>query len=187
MKSAFVVVLIAASGLAQSSAPAALSQTACGPMDVQFQIKTNQSQGPDVQAEPGKALVYVVEDQRFKAAREVTVRIGLDGAWIGATRGNSYLSFSVDPGEHHLCANLMPGLLSSNRLVSLFGLNAEAGKVYYLRARTSGGRSSALDRSGWDDTLSIDLDLVNGDEGKFLVAFSPVSVSHAKINKDGKN
>jgi hypothetical protein len=157
-------------------------------MDVQFQIKMDESQQPNVQVEPGKARVYIIEEQRFKAAKEVTVRIGLDGAWVGATRGNSYLFFSVEPGEHHLCAGMMPGFLRpSGRLgLALFGLTTEAGKVYYLRARTTGGPSSALNQNGIDDALSIDLDLVNGDEGKFLVAFSPRSVSHPRIKKNEK-
>ena len=184
MKFAFVVILIAASASAQTLAPSPVPQTACGPMDVKFHVKMDDSQQPVLKIQPEKAMVYIIEDQRFKAAKEVTVRIGLDGAWVGATRGNSYLSLPVEPGEHHLCADMMPGLISSGRLVSLFGLTAEAGKVYYFRARTTGGPSSALDRNGADDTMSIDLDLVNSDEGRFLVASSPLSVSHPMINKD---
>lgn len=186
MKSALLVVLISVSASAQDSARTLLPQIACGPMDAQFQTKMDTSQQSDRTIEPGKALVYVIEDQRFKGAREVTVRVGIDGAWIGATRGNSYLFFSAGPGEHHLCANVTKGVLSSGRRISLFGLTTEAGKIYYLRARTTGGLSSAFDRNGLDDTLSIDLDLVNGDEGKFLVASFPVSVSHPKTSKDAR-
>jgi hypothetical protein len=186
MKLAFVVILIAASVSAQDSAPASLPQSACGPMSVNFQIKMDDTQSPNVTPEPGKALVYVIEDQQFKAAKDVTVRIGLDGTWVGATRGDSYLSFPVEPGEHHLCANIMPGLLSPGRRVSLFGLTIEAGGVYYFRARTIGGPSSAMDRNGLDDIISIDLDLLNRDEGKFLLAFSTRSVSNARPVKTEK-
>jgi hypothetical protein len=178
MKLAFVVILIAASVSAQDSASTS-PLSVCGPMSVKFQIKMGDGQSPNVTPEPGKALVYVIEDQQFKAAKDVTVRIGLDGAWVGATRGDSYLSFPVEPGEHHLCANIMPGFLSTGRRVSLFGLTTEAGGVYYFRARTTGGPSSAMYRNGADDTISIDLDLLNRDEGKFLVAFSSRSVSNA--------
>jgi len=53
-------------------------------MPVQFQIKTDAARPPEPQVEGGKALIYVVEDQKYKAVRDVTVRIGLDGAWVGA-------------------------------------------------------------------------------------------------------
>jgi hypothetical protein len=183
MKLAFVVIFIAASVSAQDSAPLSV----CGPMSVEFQIKMDDTQSPNVTPEPGKALVYVIEDQQFKAAKDVIVRIGLDGAWVGATRGDSYLSFPVEPGEHHLCANIMSGLLSTGRRVSFFGLTTEAAGVYYFRARITGGPSSAMDRNGLDDTISIDLDALNRDEGKFLVAYSSRSVSKAKSVKTKKD
>ena len=28
---------------------------------------------------------------------------GIDGAWTGASHGNSYFSVSVDPGVRHVC------------------------------------------------------------------------------------
>jgi hypothetical protein len=183
MKLAFIFILISASMSAQDSAPPPVPQSACGPMNVKFQMKMDTSQSPNVKAEAGKALVYVIEDQQFKGVKEVTVRVGLDGSWVGATRGDSYLSFSVEPGEHHLCADIMPGVLSAGRPVSLFGLTAEAGGVYYLRARTTGGPPSAMDRNGLGSTISIDLDLLNRDEGKFLVMHSPLSVSSARLAK----
>lgn len=188
MKLVLAVILVAASAFAQeaAAAPAPFPQTACGPTDVQFQIKLGNGHQPDSKVENGKALVYVIEDQRFKAAKDVTLRVGLDGAWVGATRGNSYLPLSVEPGEHHLCASIMPGFLPSGHGVSLFALTAEAGKVYYLRAQTTGGHSSAFDENGWGDVLSVDVDLVNRDEGKYLVASSPLSVSRPKNSKDEK-
>jgi hypothetical protein len=177
MKFAFAFILIAASVSAQNSAPAPLPQSACGPMNVKFQMNSDDSHSPSPKLEPGKALVFVIEDQRYTGANDVTVRVGLDGAWVGATQGNSYLFFTVEPGEHHLCVDIRPGILAPGRLVSLFGLTAEAGSVYYFRARTTGGPNAAL---APDNTISIDLDLLNSDEGKSLVASSPLSVSSPK-------
>jgi hypothetical protein len=177
MKFAFAFILIAATVSAQNSAPAPLPQSACGPMNVKFQINIDDSHSPSPKVEPGKALVFVIEDQQYTGANDTTVRVGLDGAWVGATQGDSYLSFTVAPGEHHLCADIRPGILSPGRTVSLFGLTAEAGSVYYFRARTTGGPSAAV---APDHTISIDLDRLNRDEGKFLVASSPLSVSNPK-------
>jgi len=183
MKFAFAFILIAASVSAQNPAPAPLPQSACGPWNVKFQINIDDSHPPIPKVEPRKALVFVIEDQRYMGVNDVTVRVGLDGDWVGATLGDSYLFFTVEPGEHHLCVDIRPGILNPGRTVSLFGLTAEAGRVYYLRARTDGGRESL----GSYHTISIDLDLLNSDEGKFLVASSPLSVSNPKpIKTEGK-
>lgn len=178
MKAAVVLIFLASSAFTQNPAAVPQAQSACGPMNAQFEIKTDDSQRPDPQVEAGKALVFVVEDQRFKAIKDVTVRIGLDGAWVGATRGNSYLFFSVAPGEHHLCADWVSDFWG--RMVSLYGLTAEPGKIYYFRARTTGGPASLADRNGWDNAATLDLDLVNSDEGKLLVASCWYSASHFK-------
>jgi hypothetical protein len=88
------------------------------------------------------------------------VRVGLDGKWVGATRGTSYLSFAVEPGEHHLCVDLHSEFLEPRRLVSLYGFTAQARKTYYFRARTMASVSSG----GKRDIAVLDLDLVNDDQ-----------------------
>jgi len=176
MKAAYVAVLVASSAFAQNPDLVPHAQPACGPMNVQFQVKTDSTQHPDAQPEAGKALVYVVEEQKFRVFRDVTVRVGLDGEWVGATRGTSYLAFTVEPGEHHLCVDFLSDFLTPGRLISLFGLNAEPGKLYYFRARTtaSGGNASR------HDIASLELDLLNDDQGRLLVANAPLSISHPK-------
>lgn len=180
MKSALLVIFLASSAFCQSPASIPSAQPACGPMPAQFQIKTGAGQPLEPQVESGRALIYVVEDQKYKAVKDVTVRIGVDGAWIGATRGDSYLYFSLEPGEHHLCVDWLSDFLPSGRAVSRFGFTAEPRHVYYFRARTQGGVGSLTERNGSGDTAFIDLDLVNSDEGRLLVASSLLSVSHAK-------
>lgn len=178
MKTAFVVIYLAASAIAQNFNTAAPVQASCGPTQTEFQIKLQNQAEMQPALDGGNALVYVVEEERFKYVREVTVRIGADGAWVGATRGTSHLAFSLAPGVHHLCVDWMPQ--DASRQISLFGFTAEAGKVYYFRARISGGPASSFDPHALDFGSAIDLDPVNEDEGKMLVAISPYSVSHAK-------
>ena len=155
MKAAFVVIVIslilAASAFAQES-PA---DAACGPVKAQFVFENDAVSPVPPQPDPSKALVYVIEEQKFRLYGDVTARVGLDGAWVGANRGNSYLFFSVEPGDHHLCTDWTSRLLHNGRLVSLAPLSAEAGKTYYFRARTSGARY---------EVPAIDLDPVNSDE-----------------------
>lgn len=180
MKTAFVVIFLTSFAFAQNPDRVPHAPPACGPLNTEFQTKVDYNQAADFQAQSGKALVFVAEDQKFQAAREVTARIGADGAWVGATHGNSYIFFPLDPGEHHLCADWRSSLLSDGRRVSLFGFTAEAGKVYYFRVRTMGGPSSMLDRSSRDESATLDLERINDDEGKLLVSTSPYSASHPK-------
>jgi hypothetical protein len=130
-------------------------------------------------------VVYVTLEEKFQAIRAVTARVGVDGAWVGANRGNSYLFFSTTPGEHHLCTDWISNLLlAGHRLVSVGNFTAEAGKVYYFRVRTSGGPSSYLKDSG--RSASIDLGPVNSDEGKLLVASSVWSNSQPQHQQAAK-
>lgn len=108
--------------------------------------------------------MYVILDQKFQAVRAVTARVGIDGAWVGADRGDSYLFFSTEPGEHHLCTDWMSDFLPTGRLVSLANFTAEPGKVYYFRVRTSGGPSSYLKNS--NRSASIDLETLSSRRGR---------------------
>jgi hypothetical protein len=136
-------------------------------------VKVDAKNHPWPAVQPGKALVYVVEDQKTKNVFDVTIRVGLDGAWVGADRGNSYLFFNVEPGVHHLCAGWTTG--SSENLFTLANLTAEAGKTYYFRARTLGSVASASGNPE-GEVFVFDLDLLNEDQGQYLVARSGLSV-----------
>lgn len=184
MKSVYVVFLLAASVFAQDRAAVQAAQSACGPASGTFDAKIDQTQHPTPDADPDKALIYVIEDlgqcgdcygggSLVSVVPDVSgavVRIGADGSWIAAGRGNSYFFFSVSPGEHHICMNWQSTLEERSRAYAFTDLMAEAGKVYYLRARLFTGHAD----------FSFDLESVNKDEGKFLVASSPLSVSHLK-------
>src|ERR1039458_8277054 len=98
MKAVFILMLLTLSAFAQQEAPVA---AACGPKDVKFEAKLDDSQHTLAQPEAGKTLVYFIQD--IGAVNCIggcmTTRIGLDGAWVGANQHNSYFSMSVEPGE----------------------------------------------------------------------------------------
>jgi hypothetical protein len=172
MKTLLALLLLAASALAQDTPTQSVFHGACGLKDVHFDVKTLSGQ-PIAQTQPGKAMVYVSEVFK-KAPGELgnpTIRIGLDGGWVGAVRGNSYLSFAVEPGEHHLCTNWQSHFKRLSREAGFTSFNAEAGKAYYFRARITFGANA---------TMSLDLEAVNDDEGKYLVASNPLSNAEAK-------
>jgi len=100
----------------------------------------------------------------------ITIRAGLDGAWVGANKANSYFIFSVAPGEHHLCSSWQSSLKTFAAYHSLTSFTAEVGGIYYFRTRfwTS------------DRESRLDLDEINGDEGRYLISTSSLAVSHPK-------
>lgn len=117
--------------LAQSTSPAALA--ACGPQTAR--IDRRQIPAPQIQAgpAPGKALVYFFTDadQSFGPP---TVRIGINGAWAGATYRTSFAAINVDPGEQHICTSMKVRWVGT--MVALNRLNAQAGKTYYFTTLT---------------------------------------------------
>lgn len=116
----------------------------------------------------GKAVVYVFEEEKLDPGAlnmglDVTARIGLDGAWVGAKRGKSYSFFPGDPGEHHVCVDWQSSLETRSNVGSAVALSAEAGKTYYFRATV--------------DLLShhqdaVKLQQIEDAEGQFLISSS---------------
>jgi hypothetical protein len=176
MKTVLVLMILTLSAFAQQE-PTAVA-TACGPKDVKFEAKLDDSQHTLAQPEAGKALVYFIQDIGVVncIGSCMTTRIGLDGAWVGANQHNSYFSVSVEPGEHHVCASPQSRLLPkpsakyAGVLVALRHFTAEAGKVYYFRMRSFGAPNQEI----------FDLDPVDADQAKYLMAYYPSSVSRPK-------
>jgi hypothetical protein len=172
MRTAFALILFTMAAFAQDPAAISAAQAACGPQGVNFDVKDDNSQHTVGQPEAGKALVYVIQD--IGAANCIggciTTKIALDGVWIGAVHHSSYLSFAVDPGEHHLCANWQSHIERLSRIVGLAHFTAEAGKIYYFRTRAFGDKNQSL----------FDLDPLDSDQGRFFVADYPLSISHPK-------
>jgi hypothetical protein len=171
MKLIFVLtVLCAAQALAQDQAAISAAESACGPAGVHFNVKRDNTQHAIAEPEAGKALVYVIEDMGAISkclGLCITTRVGLDGAWAGANGHNSYLFFSVDAGEHHLCVNIQSSYDVSH-LVGLAHFTAEAGKIYYFRTRSLHGGVGPY----------LELDPIDSDEGHYLIASYPLSISH---------
>jgi hypothetical protein len=158
------------------SSPLAAVEAACGPKEVQFETQTAPGQ-PITQPEAGKSLVYVAEffAKSVGQLSLPTLRIGVDGKWVGADKGNSYISFSLDPGEHHLCARWQSHFKRLSSEEAFYGFTADPGKIYYFRARIN-----EIGGSGGASNFSLDLEPLNEDQGKYLVASSAWSASQPK-------
>lgn len=166
----FVILLFAASSWAQTSIPLSEPEDACGPANVNFNVKFDY-QGQHLAAyDPSKALVYFVQNQNASVIGQITGRVAVDGAWVGANHGDSYFFLTLEPGEHHLCARWQYKL-GRGQGISLNSLNAEAGKTYYFRIQIAQGYG------GW---FSFDLLKTNADEARLLIERSPYSISQPK-------
>ncbi len=161
---------MAAAQVPARTAPATVA--ACGVMSQNFSVTEGASPKTGEQVPEGKALVYLLEDIRHTPFNTVNFRVGVDGKWLGATRDKTYLSFAVEPGEHHLCVDVQGhawGQLEKG--ITLRRLNVEEGKTYYLRARMVWGKN----------TLPlIFVEPVDEDEGQLLLQTSVPAVWHAK-------
>ena len=141
------------------------STAACGPEKAKFDVKLDTSQHVLAQPDPGKALIYFIQDFGGQALGiSVVTWVGLDGVWVGATNNNSHFSASLEPGEHHMCSMLRTRLMGYP--VEFTHFTAEAGKVYYFRERF-------IDRF-------LFIDAVDSDEARYLIHRYPLSISQPK-------
>lgn len=145
----------------------------CGPEKQKIQVTTTKNYAP-IQPDPGKALIYVVQDDsQYDSRPRPTTRIGIDGAWIGATQGSSFLRAAVEPGEHHMCASWQGfvGLGVASREAALH-FTAEPGKSYYFRVRDRFIREH--------ERANIDFMPLGSDEGQLLASKAALSSSVPK-------
>ena len=128
-------VVVASQG--QDLRKTAAAKEACGAQEASFDVDALRAPA-SVPIDPGKALVYVIEQESSTPAfcigrcGGITLKLGLDGRWIGAVNGSSYTMFSVAPGEHHMCANWQSHAKKLSEKVVLQDFTAEAGKTYYF-------------------------------------------------------
>ena len=159
--------------LSQDAAVAAAT-TACGPSGDHLKIYSESAKALPTRPEPGKAMVYVIEDDGVAnriIGGNITWRVGLDGAWVAAlNRHSPYTTFSVTPGEHHLCVNWQSSLKFLAQATNLARLDVEADKAYYFRIRK------------WESQTEVFVDLmpVDSDQGKLLLALQPAVAKSKK-------
>jgi hypothetical protein len=164
MKTIAAILLLSCCALAQDKRAISRAEEGCGPQDVKYEVKTDDSQHPAPTPEDGKALIYFVADGHL------TSIFGFDEKWVGAVEGGRYFFVQIDPGEHHVCAMLQSFLRERGPRVSVHSLRAERGGTYYFRTRMVGISTGFI----------LQLDQLDSDEGRWFVAWSKFSTSHPK-------
>jgi hypothetical protein len=77
---------------------------------------------PPLKAPEGKALCVILRPMAITGSN--TVNVYCDKKWVGATEGNTLLTFPVDAGEHYVIGD------ATNK--SIVKYNFQAGKVYFI-------------------------------------------------------
>jgi hypothetical protein len=160
VKAFAIALLLSSAAFAQVPPPDA----ACGPQDVSFKVVRDKSQHPTPAPENGKAMLYV-----FGFGM-----LAMDGSWVGAVDGTgAYFTSQIDPGDHHLCARVIyrtgPGVLLPIWKIkdfSFHALDAKPGETYYVDLNMV--------------AYNFRLELLDPDQGKYLLASSTFSASHPK-------
>jgi hypothetical protein len=112
----------------------------CGPDNEHFDVKTNKGQHTEAKEDNGKAAVHFLQDDReFQSIQKPVLRIGIDGKWIGATHGTSYVVALLDPGKHHLCTSWQASVgRGVGRQSGALHFVAETGKSYFSLREAAG-------------------------------------------------
>jgi hypothetical protein len=180
-KCVLLMLVVIASAFGQGQAPDLRAAAGCGPAKTEFDVKTDKHQHSVAQPEASKALVYVIVEQKSDPANssplsfgseKATTRVGLDGKWVGANHGESYLSFAVEPGDHRVCTDWQSSLRSIQKLSGAANLSAEAAKTYYYRVEVT---------IPWKEhAAELKLHAVDEAEGLLLISKSSFSTWKAR-------
>lgn len=175
MKRAFLLLLCSVATtftLAQNAPTVKEAKSACGPFNVNFHVDRGGHRHPLATAITGRAQVYIVEywlpPGVLSWGFNPTIRVGMDGKWMGADQGNSYMFFTVAAGQHHLCVSTQSKITQPHEVV-LYGFNAKPDQVYFFRVRMP----------DIGKTTGLLLDPLNIDEAQLLVAEYPHATSTA--------
>ena len=111
-----------------------LEEKVCGPEGVEHWAESDKKQHPTPEAPPDKALIYVIRPSSM-GARFYQSKVAVDGQWVGVNTNNTYLFFTLEPGEHHFCSQMKP--MGKGLVI----LRVQAGKTYYffVQQNASGG------------------------------------------------
>jgi hypothetical protein len=190
------LLLLAAMGAALTSAAHAspiVLPDACGNPEVKFDIDFTKNPPPPAAPAAGKAQIVFIE-----VGPGATIRFGMDGKWLGATKGDSWFAVDVDPGEHHFCGAWQSSFKTLQKNLGMTKFTAEAGKTYYVEFKISathtGGGFTTVHNSATGgvstvsnpgtSTLSTDMGTVDEDEGRFRIKSGKLAA--AKPDKEAK-
>jgi hypothetical protein len=183
MKLHTVSLLLSLSLVAAVQARATILPDACGDDKVKFDVTEQKDQPAPAPPDAGKAQIVLIENnnQMVTPFSYATVRFGMDGAWVGANKGDSYFTVAAEPGVHHLCVSWQSAISKVKKSIDVASFTAEPGKVYYFAAQITmpGGGGTYVPPAGPNggggyvqggaSNIFFSLAQLNEDEGKYRV------------------
>jgi hypothetical protein len=152
----------------------------CGKGEVKFDVEKHKGSPPPAPPAEGKARIVFIETWHRPSYEHgnLTVRFGLDGAWVGAASFDSYFTIDIAPGEHHLCASAqhsfgMPKSMQKD-MIGMAAFTAEPGKIYYFDFKVEAVYAGIPGAPG---SFSSSFAKVEDEDGKFLVKSSDLATS----------
>jgi hypothetical protein len=146
---------------------------ACGDNNARLNVLT-QNRPATLPAPTPNAATLVFVQRNIRCVGCSISRVGLDGAWIGADKGNSYFSFAAVPGVHHVCAYWEAPLARIENKLELTDLTTQAGQIYYFEIEVT--------LPGPQEAPVMRLRQLSPEMGAFLVTRSKQSVMATKAN-----
>jgi hypothetical protein len=141
---------------------------ACGDDHAHFDVKTEKNPPQPAPLEAGKARVVFIgriEAPGCLGCQDFAPRIGVDGSWVGATKGNSYFVLDVAPGTHNVCADWKSVSAALRRNWGVVSFTAEAGQTYFFQTRIEPGGEGPSDPSLIRTHWVLDLKQLDDDKG----------------------
>jgi hypothetical protein len=169
MKQAIAVSLFCMAFFLGTHLSAAALPDACGDDHAHFDVKTVRDAPAPAPPVAGKARIVFIEHiyaPGCLGCRDFAPRIGVDGSWVGATRGDSYFVLDVDPGTHNVCADWKSLSAVPGKNFGVASLTAEPGQTYFFEAKiqaaTEGPSGPPTIRTQW----VLDLEQLSDDKGQ---------------------
>ncbi len=158
---------------AQNLNPIRKAMGACGPADSRFDVSLNAQPSVNL-ATSDRAIVYVIGNWFGGMLAGPTVRVAVNGSWVGALRGAAYFAISLRAGTYHFCVQGQGHTPPGPKEVALNVLQLKPGSTYYLLADSARVSTSGL----------LGLEEINADEGKLLLAQSKPVVAAPRAAKE---
>jgi hypothetical protein len=168
MKQAMAVLLFCTLCFWGNQLRAARLHDACGDDHAHFDVKTEKDAPAPAAPEAGKArIVFIgrIDAPGCLGCDEFAPRIGVDGSWVGATRGNSYFVLDVAPGTHNVCADWKSISAARGRNWGVASFTAAPGQTYFFETKIEPSGQGASDPSGIRTHWTLDLTQLSDDKG----------------------
>jgi hypothetical protein len=178
MKQAMAVSLFCMVFVMGNQLRAARLHDACGDDHAHFDVKTEKDAPAPAALEAGKARVVFIgriDAPGCLGCGEFAPRIGVDGSWVGATKGDSYFVLDVAPGTHNVCADWKSLSAAPRRNWGVASFTAEAGQTYFFETKIEPAGQAPSDPSAIRTHWILDLKQLDDDKGGELMKKSALA------------